>query len=386
MTDSDKRIACILLCSTLALSESEQSTLPLSTSEWNTIASTLHKRELDPSIFLDHPIEQLSELLMLPDSFCNRIQKLLNRAGKLAIEQSAIEGLGIQIATRNDECYPKFISECVGNVRPPLFYIAGEPNNLFPRRIALLGSSEKPAYKDALFQFLVLQTSFEPTTFVVSEKNPMTPRLLECANTTCFNVLVTTDKPLGSLLQQRSYRLPMQQKIAAYVSQQRPDNYLQSHASSYIDWSSYAAHNLFMTIKHNETETSKLIRFLPGSLYALISGGSRIEELPEFVNSPTFTSLTELPALPFEEIDAPVAHSTSMDSNSRNENSDPITHTQIAIDGSAEQNADKNPRKKNVKKVITKTHEKRIIQLTFIDAENTDKHADVKVIDAEKSD
>jgi hypothetical protein len=307
-------------------------------------------------------------MLMLPDSLSNRIQKLLNRAGKLAIEQSAIEGLGIQIATRNDECYPKFISECVGNVRPPLFYIAGEPNNLFPRRIALLGSHEKPAYKDALFQFLVQQTSFEPTTFVLSETNPLTPRMLEYADSTRCNVLVTTVTPLGVLLQQRSYRQPMQRKTVAYVSQTRPDNHSQKQGLTSIDWSCYASHHLIVSLQRDGNDVWKLIRFLPGTLTAILSNELRMEELPEYTNSPTFTSGAELSRFPFEEILEPVLTSTSQAPFPTDEKSMLSTHTQISAVAETETRGEANPKTTVLKKKKTKSSKNAITgQLTLFD-------------------
>lgn len=387
MSDSDKRIACILLCSSLGLSEFEQSTLPLSTLEWNTIAKALHSRKLDPSIFLMQPLEQINEQLSLSASLCDRIQKLLNRAGKLAIEQSAVEGLGIHIATRNDDFYPKFISECIGNARPPVFYVAGEPNNLFSRRITLFGSPENTVHREKIFRILVQQTSFKPTTFVLSETNPLTPQMLEYADTTRFNVLVATVSPLGSLLQQRTYRQPMQRKTAAYVSQTRPDNHSQKHGLTYTDWSSYASHHLLLSLQIEENDMWKLIRFLPGSLTSMLSNGLRIEELPEYTNSPTFTSLAVFSKHPFEEVLEQSIISTTQVPITTDKKSELSTHIQTTSVPDTEKRVEQNPKRTSVEINITETNETRPnFQLTFLDALNDIKTSAVKEVDPDKKD
>lgn len=368
MTDNDKRIACILLCSTLGLSESEQSTLPLSTVEWNDIAIALHRRELDPSIFLKQPIERINEQLSLSASLCERIQKLLNRAGKLAIEQSAIEGLGIQIATRNDDSYPKYFSECIGNARPPVFYVAGEPNNLFPRRITLFGSPQNTAQREELLQALMQQASFEPTTFILSETNPLTPGMLEYSDASRCNVLVTTVTPLGLILQQRSYRQPMQRKTVAYVSQTRPDNHSSKQGLTSIDWSCYASHYLIVSLQRDGNDAWKIIRFLPGTLTSMLSNELRIEELPEYTNSPTFTSTAELSRFPFEEIIEPVLVTTTQAPIVTDEKSVLSTHTKISAVADIETREEANPKTTVVKKKKTKTSKNASTgQLTLFD-------------------
>jgi hypothetical protein len=100
----------------------------------------------------------------------------------------------------------------------------------------------------------------------------------------------------------------------------------------------------------------------------MLSNQLRIEELPEYTNSPTFTSGAELSRFPFEEILEPVLTSTSQAPFPTDEKSMLSTHTQISAVAETETRGEANPKTTVLKKKKTKSSKNAITgQLTLFD-------------------
>ncbi|HET7694106.1 MAG TPA: DNA-processing protein DprA [Vicinamibacterales bacterium] len=133
----------LLLCSTLALPRSSGGVKPLSGREWNELArgiSTSHFRR--PGALLGAAADDIRRELRLDASLAERIGKLLERGGQVAIERSRLEDLGIWVLTRVDANYPPRLKERLRGQAPPVLFGAGPQPAMNDTGLAVVGSRD----------------------------------------------------------------------------------------------------------------------------------------------------------------------------------------------------------------------------------------------------
>ena len=137
---SDDSQAILLLCSQLGLPSGE-GPKPFTLRDWNPLAAKLHASELKrPGALLEASANELKAHLDLADEEVERIQKLLERGGALAIEMERLESLGIWVVTRADDFYPPRLRERLRTSAPAVLFGSGPVALAGKAGLAIVGS------------------------------------------------------------------------------------------------------------------------------------------------------------------------------------------------------------------------------------------------------
>ena len=128
-----------MLCSHLSVGEGIE---PFEPSEWTKLAQILFQSKKQPKDIYNLSETQLSDILRSSSFEIDRIKRLIDRSASLTFEIEKLNNMGIYIVTRADEKYPKLLKDKIGNLRPPLFYYAGDIELLNDDFIGIVGSRD----------------------------------------------------------------------------------------------------------------------------------------------------------------------------------------------------------------------------------------------------
>ncbi len=131
----------LLLCSHLGLSTSLEYA-PLTLKDWNQLVKKLQSLSMRPAALLGLNTEELNKLLGTTEEETERIARLLQRSGSLAIELERLESLGIHVLTRADADYPTKYRQRLRDSAPTMLFYAGEKSLLGQPGIAVVGSRQ----------------------------------------------------------------------------------------------------------------------------------------------------------------------------------------------------------------------------------------------------
>lgn len=135
--------AMLLLCSALALPDGAERTglAPFKLTEWNQLAKKIHGSSLQrPAALPGHSAEELARELALALDEAERITRLLDRAGRLALELENLFSRGMWVVTRVDEHYPAKLRETLKHQAPTVLFGAGDIQLLKRAGVAIIGS------------------------------------------------------------------------------------------------------------------------------------------------------------------------------------------------------------------------------------------------------
>ncbi len=145
--------ASLLLCSHLALSSSVEYA-PLTLRDWNPLVKKLQSLSMRPAVLLGMNTEELKNLLEITEEEAERITRLLQRSGSLAIELERLESLGIHVLTRADADYPARYKQRLKHAAPTILFYAGEKALLGQPGIAVIGSRHLDEAGQACAEFV----------------------------------------------------------------------------------------------------------------------------------------------------------------------------------------------------------------------------------------
>ncbi len=144
----------LLICSRLGLSD-ETGLEPLTLSEWNSLARKLLDSPLKtPGELLGLSPNALRAGLNLSDDEAERLARLLDRGGGLAIELERLESLGIWAMTRADPHYPQRLKQRLQHAAPATLFGAGEQVLLGQPGLAVVGSRHVDEHGNACADFI----------------------------------------------------------------------------------------------------------------------------------------------------------------------------------------------------------------------------------------
>jgi predicted Rossmann fold nucleotide-binding protein DprA/Smf involved in DNA uptake len=140
---SDDGMVLLALCSGFALPEGSAAgeTAPFTLSEWNKLARQVHDSPLrQPAALQGRTATDLAHDLAIPSEDAERIVRLLDRSGRLALELEGLFSRGLWALTRMDEPYPKKLRDTLKRQAPTVLFGAGDPQLLSRGGIAVIGS------------------------------------------------------------------------------------------------------------------------------------------------------------------------------------------------------------------------------------------------------
>ena len=133
--------AILLVCSQLGAKASGAA--PYTLREWNALARKVAASPLQrPGAMLDLSSQALASELSLMEAESERLARLLEGGGMLAIELERLESLGIWALTRADEDYPARLRERLKDSAPPVLFGSGEQALLGQPGLAVVGSRD----------------------------------------------------------------------------------------------------------------------------------------------------------------------------------------------------------------------------------------------------
>ena len=140
---SDDGQAVLALCSAFALPQGagEQACEPFKLSEWNQLARQIQDSPFQtPAGLQGQASEGLAKGLSVPMDQAERIARLLDRAGRLALELEALFAKGMWAVTRVDEQYPLRLRKSLKHQAPTVLFGAGESRLAQRGGVAIIGS------------------------------------------------------------------------------------------------------------------------------------------------------------------------------------------------------------------------------------------------------
>ena len=138
MTLSPDSLALLLLCSHLGVND--DSAKPLTLREWNPLASKLQSLNLRPGDLLDWSASDLQMQLAISSDESDRLERMLERRGSLAIALERLELRDIHPLTRADPDYPERYRTRLKDSAPAVLFYSGEKALLGQPGIAVVGS------------------------------------------------------------------------------------------------------------------------------------------------------------------------------------------------------------------------------------------------------
>jgi predicted Rossmann fold nucleotide-binding protein DprA/Smf involved in DNA uptake len=145
--------AMLLLCSHLGMAGRSDLT-PLTLREWNSLARQLQTSSLQrPGAMLGLSAADLERELDLStdtEPRPERLARLLERGGALAIEMERLGSLGIWVKTRADDDYPQRLRTRLKGSAPPVLFGVGEAVLIGQPGLAVVGSRHTDARRQEL--------------------------------------------------------------------------------------------------------------------------------------------------------------------------------------------------------------------------------------------
>jgi predicted Rossmann fold nucleotide-binding protein DprA/Smf involved in DNA uptake len=130
----------LLLCSRLGLSADES---PLTLREWNPLSVKIAESEFGRAgALLEASASELQANLDLAEDEAERLRRLLDRGGALAIELERLESLGIWALTRADDDYPARLVERLKGAAPAVLFGSGAKSHVGASGLAIVGSRD----------------------------------------------------------------------------------------------------------------------------------------------------------------------------------------------------------------------------------------------------
>ncbi|MBN1642044.1 MAG: DNA-protecting protein DprA [Anaerolineae bacterium] len=132
--------AMVLLCSHLGMGGSLE-LKALTLREWNDLATRVHHSTLQrPAALFGLVVDDLRKELDIPEALAERVVRLLERGGMLAIELERQSSLGMWVLTRADDAYPARWRQRLQGAAPAVVFGSGERALLGQPGVAVVGS------------------------------------------------------------------------------------------------------------------------------------------------------------------------------------------------------------------------------------------------------
>ena len=140
---TDDGLAMLLLCSMFGAPQSTSpgAPAPFTLSEWNQLARKIRASSWKrPAGLLGTETAVLARELQLAPHEAERIRRLLERSGRVALGLDSLFSRGMWVATRADRHYPPRLRDTLKHQAPTVIFGAGELALLSGRHIAVVGS------------------------------------------------------------------------------------------------------------------------------------------------------------------------------------------------------------------------------------------------------
>lgn len=133
--------ALLALCSPFALTDDRLDGGPFTLAEWNKVEKQIEQSAWKrPAELQGRTADQIANTLQVSRGDANRIARLLERAGRMALELENIFSRGMWAVTRMDDPYPAKLRDTLKHQAPTVLFGAGEIELLSRGGTAVIGS------------------------------------------------------------------------------------------------------------------------------------------------------------------------------------------------------------------------------------------------------
>jgi len=138
---NDDGQALLALCSPFALTDERLDGGPFTLAEWNKIEKQIQQSSWKhPAELQGRTADQIAKTLSISMGDANRIARLLERSGRIALELENIFSRGMWVVTRMDQLYPAKLRDTLKHQAPTVLFGAGEIQLLGRGGVAVIGS------------------------------------------------------------------------------------------------------------------------------------------------------------------------------------------------------------------------------------------------------
>jgi DNA processing protein len=138
---NDDGQALLALCSPFALTDERLDGGPFTLAEWNKIEKQIQQSSWkNPAELQGRTADQIAKALSISMGDANRIARLLERSGRIALELENIFSRGMWVVTRMDQLYPAKLRDTLKHQAPTVLFGAGEIQLLGRGGVAVIGS------------------------------------------------------------------------------------------------------------------------------------------------------------------------------------------------------------------------------------------------------
>jgi len=138
---SDDGQALLALCSPFALTDDRLDGGPFTLAEWNKIEKQVEQSSYKrPAELQGRTAYQIAKTLSISRGDADRMTRLLERSGRMALELENIFSRGMWVVTRMDELYPTKLRDTLKHQAPTVLFGAGEIQLLGRGGVAVIGS------------------------------------------------------------------------------------------------------------------------------------------------------------------------------------------------------------------------------------------------------
>lgn len=138
---SDDGQALLALCSPFALTDDRLDGGPFTLAEWNKVEKQIEQSPWKhPAELQGQTADRIAKTLSISKGDANRIARLLERAGPMALELENIFSRGMWVVTRMDELYPAKLRDTLKHQAPTVLFGAGDVALLTRAGVAVIGS------------------------------------------------------------------------------------------------------------------------------------------------------------------------------------------------------------------------------------------------------
>jgi len=212
---TDDANAILLLC---AVQRGDAGDFPLSLTEYNRVATVLHRSNRRPGDLLW--AESLSEIAINAQINPVRLQQLLDRRVNLGFSLEEWQRKGIWVLARSDPDYPEAIRKSMRNAAPPLLFGTGPLHLLDTGGLAMIGPDSIPGGRiEKVVQIAVK----ESRTVIVAGHLKMAREIVQAVEKHQGSIIwVLHDGALKQRLQ-KSHRHAIHNQRMMMVTPQSPD-------------------------------------------------------------------------------------------------------------------------------------------------------------------
>lgn len=231
MSISNDSYAMLLLCSDLALRNTDSEAKAYTVSQWANLEELLTQNNLTPKALFDVSTEDIRMKLNLSDDELSRIEKLLSRAGQFGIELSALNEMGIFTLTKSDSNYPAALKNKLKKLAPPILYYSGNLSLLSNKGVAVVGSRDIDEAALRFTEKLSRRSTNDGLNIVSGGARGVDSIAENVANSSDGTTVIFVSDSLGKKIRQKETREAIRRKQSIILSSCRPDMPFQTYAA-----------------------------------------------------------------------------------------------------------------------------------------------------------